>query len=285
MRLAVGRTAPHDLAEPVDGCWRVLVEPVGVTEVEEVVGRIGGHFRGSREVPGGLAGLLGDTPRRAWITPRLLYTAAVGRLVEQGLVGGERFVPSFQVDQRQAGGKTRPPAEARRRGYRLRCREGSRMLLLVRADLPDGEVRTRISGAALTACSRNRNCVAGVSATSPLTNASNTSSDGGGSWPATGVAGGAPAMAAPRDPRGPRRRRAGPARGSRDCPDPPRPGRHGPKRSGFRPPGSPSRSPTRARPSRRQRAAAWHATSRDRRAIPTHRTPRRDPSRHRRPSQ
>ena len=57
MGVAVDRVAAHRLAQPVDGGLGVLVEPVGVAEVEEVVGLLGIELGRLGEVVGRLAGL------------------------------------------------------------------------------------------------------------------------------------------------------------------------------------------------------------------------------------
>ena len=50
MGVAVGRVAPDGLAQPVDGGLRVALQPVGVSEVEEVVDVLAGHLRRPVEV-------------------------------------------------------------------------------------------------------------------------------------------------------------------------------------------------------------------------------------------
>ena len=77
MRVAVGGIAPHRLAQPVDRRLRIALQPVGVAEVEDVVGVVRVGVRRLVEVVRRLP-VCGVPPRRSWTTPRLFSTVGVG---------------------------------------------------------------------------------------------------------------------------------------------------------------------------------------------------------------
>ena len=140
MRVPVGGIATHGFAQPVDRGLHVLVEPIRVSEIEEVVGLVGSRFSGLGEEVGRLAGLRRPT------APELHDTEIVVErrrrlLVEQRLERRVGLVVALQLDQRARGEEPRLSAAAR--GYRhdLHGRERAGVIGLLGVGVPEREAR------------------------------------------------------------------------------------------------------------------------------------------------
>ena len=140
VRVAVGRIAAHRFAQPVDRRRRVALVPVGVAEIEEVVGlaRIG--FGRLVEVVRRQAGL--RRRRRAAAGRRRGCSATSASAARrQRLERRERVVVPLQVELRQAGEKTRAPRPRRVGGNRRHRRERALVLALLVVDVPQRQPR------------------------------------------------------------------------------------------------------------------------------------------------
>ena len=139
VRVAVDGVAADGLAQPVDGGLGVLLEPVGVAEIEEVVGFLGIELGRLGEVVGRLARLgRGGAPD---LDHAEVVVERGGRpLVGQAAEGLEGLVEARELDQRSARQEARPAAERRRRGHRLRLGQRPRVIALIGVDLGQRQV-------------------------------------------------------------------------------------------------------------------------------------------------
>ena len=140
MRVAVGRISPDRLAQPVDGGLGIAIEPVRVSEVEDVVGIVGIEI-----------GRFGEVVRRE---PRLRRRAASklddAEIIErrrrrlrigQRLERAVRVVVLLEIQLRQADQKTRAPRVGRVRGHLRDDRQRLLVVPLFVVHVPQREAR------------------------------------------------------------------------------------------------------------------------------------------------
>ena len=140
MGIAVGRVAPHGLAKPVDSGLGVALQPVGVSEVEEVVDVLAGNLGRPVEVERREPGLGGCAA--AQLHDAEIVVDGGGRpFLDERREDAKGFVETLDRHVRQRRQERGAAPEARRCRNRLDGRQRPLVIALIGVDLPQRQPR------------------------------------------------------------------------------------------------------------------------------------------------